>query len=37
MAIQKRRGDFRVGAGFVAAELRLEPREVRGSEVGQYK
>ena len=34
MTIQKRCGDFRVGAGFVAAELRLEPREVRGNEVG---
>ena len=34
MAIQKRRGDFCVGAGFAAAELRLEPREVGGNEVG---
>lgn len=34
VAIQKRRGNLGVGAGFAAAELRLEPGEVRGNEVG---
>ena len=33
MAIQKRRGDFRVAAGFATAELRFQPREVRSDEV----
>lgn len=34
VAIQKRRSNLGVGAGFAAAELRLEPGEVRGNEVG---
>ncbi len=34
VAIQKRRGNLGVGAGFAAAKLRLEPGEVRGNEVG---